>query len=191
MAKISPKYFDRSPVSIRRATKFMRTPFDFCTKRYNIVQGVFCNMVQKEEERRLGRPLAYDPQVALQRAMEAFGDAGYSGTSLDDLSERTGMNRPSLYAAFGDKQALYLRTLEEYVAARRAMITTALGGDRPLRAALRQTYEHMIDRFSAGESGARGCYLIGTAVTEAVQNPKVRETLAKSLGEVDEALRNA
>src|SRR5215471_14808885 len=122
MAKISPKYFDRSPVSIRRATKFMRTPFDFCTKRYNIVQGVFCNMVQKEEERRLGRPRAYDPQVALQRA------------------------------------------LEEYVAARRAMITTALGGDRPLRAALRQTYEHMIDRFSAGESGARGCYLIGTAV---------------------------
>jgi len=148
-------------------------------------------MVQKEEARRLGRPRTYDPEVALQRAMDAFWDAGYSGTSLDDLSERTGMNRPSLYAAFGDKQALYLRTLEEYVAARRAMMATALSGDRPLRDALRQAYGHMIDRFSAGESGARGCYLIGTAVTEAVQNPRVRQSLAKSLGEMDEALRTA
>jgi len=148
-------------------------------------------MVQKEEARRLGRPRTYDPEVALQRAMDAFWDAGYSGTSLDDLSQRTGMNRPSLYAAFGDKQALYLKTLDEYVAGRRAMIATALSGDRPLRDALRQAYRRMIDRFSTGESGARGCYLIGTAVTEAVQNPKVRETLAKSLGEVDEALRNA
>src|SRR5215467_10510913 len=119
MAKINPKYFDRSPVSIRRATKFMRTPFDFCTRRYNIVQGVFCNMVKKEEERRLGRPRSYDPEVALQRATAAFWDGGFSGTSLDDLSERTGMNRPSLYAAFGDKEALYLKTLESYLAARR------------------------------------------------------------------------
>ena len=70
-------------------------------------------MVQKEETR-LGRPREYDPEVALQRATDAFWDAGFSGTSLDDLSARTGMNRPSLYAAFGDKQALYLKTLESY-----------------------------------------------------------------------------
>ena len=149
-------------------------------------------MVQKEEERHLGRPRAYDPEVALQRAMEAFWDGGFSGTSLDDLSTRTGMNRPSLYAAFGDKQALYLKTLKEYVVSRRAMIATALGrGDRPLRDALRQIYERMIDNFSAGERGARGCYLVGTAATEAVQSPEVREMLAKSLGELDETFRSA
>jgi AcrR family transcriptional regulator len=148
-------------------------------------------MVQKEEERRLGRPRAYDPQVALQRAMEAFGDGGFSGTSLDDLSKRTGMNRPSLYAAFGDKQALYLKTMESYLAARRAGLAAALSGERPLREALRDAYKRMIDRFMTGESGARGCYLIGTAVTEAVQNPKVRETLTKSLGELDELFRTA
>jgi len=148
-------------------------------------------MVKKEEERRLGRPRSYDPEVALQRATAAFWDGGFSGTSLDDLSERTGMNRPSLYAAFGDKEALYLKTLESYLAARRAGIATALGGERPLRQALRDAYERMIDGFQAGESGARGCYLIGTAVTEAVQNPKVREKLAKSLGELDEAFKTA
>src|SRR5262249_62055712 len=141
MAKISPKYFDRSPVSIRRATKFMRAPFDFCTKRYNTVQGVFCKMVQKEPERRLGRPRAYDPEVALQRAMDAFWDGGFSGTSLDDLSDRTGMNRPSLYAAFGDKQALYLKTLDGYLAARLVGITCAQYGGRPLREVHGETLE--------------------------------------------------
>jgi AcrR family transcriptional regulator len=148
-------------------------------------------MVQKEEERRLGRPREYDPDVALERAIEAFGEAGFSGTSLDDLSARTGMNRPSLYAAFGDKQSLYLKTLETYLDGRRKAITAALGTDRPLPEALRDLYEQMIDRFLLGEGGARGCYMVGTAATEAVQNPNVRELMAQSLAELDEAFRAA
>jgi AcrR family transcriptional regulator len=66
-------------------------------------------MVQKQPPLRpRGRPRAYDPDVALAQAMDTFWHAGYAGTSLDDLSAATGMNRPSLYAAFGDKRALYL-----------------------------------------------------------------------------------
>ncbi len=148
-------------------------------------------MVQKEETRRLGRPRAYDPEVALQRATEAFWDAGFSGTSLDDLSDRTGMNRPSLYAAFGDKQALYLKTLERYLAGRRSAIAAALGPGRPLPDLLRAIYARMLDYFLAGESGARGCYLVGTAATEAVENPAVREMLAGSVRELDETFRAA
>ena len=148
-------------------------------------------MVQKEEERRLGRPREYDPKVALERATEAFSDAGFSGTSLDDLSARTEMNRPSLYSAFGDKEALYLKTLENYLEERRQGIGAALSGDRPLAEALGALYEHMIDRFLIGEHGARGCYLVGTAVTEAVQSPKVRELLAQSLMDLDEGFRAA
>jgi AcrR family transcriptional regulator len=148
-------------------------------------------MVQKEEARRLGRPRSYDPEVALERATEAFWDAGFSGTSLDDLSARTGMNRPSLYAAFGDKQGLYLKTLESYRAGRRAAIAAALGAGRPLQDVLRAIYARMLDFFLAGEHGARGCYLVGTAATEAVENPEVREMLAGSLGEIDEVFRAA
>jgi AcrR family transcriptional regulator len=154
-------------------------------------QGVFYKMVQKAKTRPLGRPRQYDPQLALERAMEAFWDAGFSGTSLDDLTERMGMNRPSLYAAFGDKEALYLKTLESYRAGRRAALAAALSTDRPLREALRDLFEVMIERFTAGEHGARGCYLVGTAATEAVQNPKVRENLTESLGELDEVFRGA
>jgi AcrR family transcriptional regulator len=123
--------------------------------------------------------------------MEAFCDGGFSGTSLDDLSARTEMNRPSLYAAFGDKQALYLKTLESYRARRRTQLAAALGAGRPLRDALRALYDRMLDIFLEGDRGARGCYLVGTAATEAVGNPQVREMLAGNLREIDEVFRAA
>src|ERR1700681_4918141 len=69
---------------------------------------------KKESAIRRGRPRAYDPEVALAKARNAFWQTGYAATSLDDLSEATGMNRPSLYAAFGDKRDLYLKTLAYY-----------------------------------------------------------------------------
>jgi AcrR family transcriptional regulator len=148
-------------------------------------------MVQNEEARPRGRPREYDPEVALQQAMDAFWDTGFSGTSLDDLSTRTGMNRPSLYAAFGDKQALYLKTLEAYLAGRRKDVAAALAAGRPLRETLRELYETVLDRFLEGDRGARGCYLVGTAATEAVDNPEVREMLARSLRELDGGFREA
>jgi AcrR family transcriptional regulator len=139
-------------------------------------------MVQK------GRPREYDPDVALQRAMDAFWDAGFAGTSLDDLSARTGMNRPSLYAAFGDKEALYLETLQRYRRDRRELLAAVLGSRRPLRDALRFLYRKMIDRFLAG---ARGCYMVATAATEAAVNPRVREILVASWQDVDDSMRKA
>jgi TetR/AcrR family transcriptional regulator, copper-responsive repressor len=148
-------------------------------------------MVQKAEARPRGRPREYDPEVALDRAIDAFWDGGFSGTSLDDLSAWTGMNRPSLYAAFGDKQALYLKTLKSYVAGRRAAIEAALDAGRPLPETLRAIYGHMLDRFLAGEHGARGCYMVGTAATEALGNPEVREVLAGSLRDLDYGFRQA
>jgi AcrR family transcriptional regulator len=137
-------------------------------------------MVQKGEKRPRGRPREYDPHVALQRAREAFWDAGFSGTSLDDLSDSTGMNRPSLYAAFGDKQALYLKTLKAYHEDRRALLEAIFRPGRPAQESLRAFCGGMIDRFLDGDRGARGCYMVGTAVTEAVGNPQVREILAQA-----------
>ena len=53
--------------------------------------------------KRRGRPRAYEPEVALGKALDLFRKDGFAATSLDELSAATGMNRPSLYAAFGDK----------------------------------------------------------------------------------------
>jgi AcrR family transcriptional regulator len=144
-------------------------------------------MVQKEEKRPRGRPRGYDPDEALAQAMGAFWDAGYAATSLDDLSEATGMNRPSLYAAFGDKQAIYLKAIARYRAG--PALREALTGGT-LREALTRAYRAALAVYLAGEQGQRGCFVIGTAATEAVANPVVRAEVATVLREVDEAYEN-
>ena len=55
----------------------------------------------------LGRPRAFDTDLALDQAMQLFWRKGFLGTSLSDLTEAMGINRPSLYAAFGNKEALF------------------------------------------------------------------------------------
>ena len=143
-------------------------------------------MVQKSRTRR-GRPRAYDPDAALARAVDAFWDAGFAATSLDDLSLATGMNRPSLYGAFGDKQAVYRKAFDLYRARTREELGKAFRDDDPLRIALRKVYDTAISIYLSGDNGARGCFIIGTAVTQAVSDPDTRAALADTLHEIDGA----
>jgi AcrR family transcriptional regulator len=62
----------------------------------------------------MGRARAFDTDEALDRAMTVFWSKGYEGTSLSDLTEAMGINRPSLYAAYGNKQELFRKALERY-----------------------------------------------------------------------------
>lgn len=85
-----------------------------------------------------------------------------------------GMNRPSMYAAFGDKRALYLRAATEYGDMSCAWLATALARPRPLRDGLRAVYRYAKDFYLAGGDAPRGCFLLGTAVTEAHRDAEVR-----------------
>src|SRR5580704_4385012 len=110
-------------------------------------------MVQKKsspQQGRRGRPRQYDPDSALARATAAFWKNGYAGTSLDDLSEATGMNRPSLYAAFGDKRDLYLKTLEYYRNQSRALAREVLTDHPPLRVFLKRFYDKALELYLEG-----------------------------------------
>jgi AcrR family transcriptional regulator len=142
-------------------------------------------MVQNAPKAARGRPRAYDPEAALARATGAFWRAGYSATSLDTLSEATGMNRPSLYAAFGDKRALYLAALERYTALGSAAMQAALAPGHPLRESLQRVYEAALAFYYPAGETARGCFLIGTAATESVADPEVRARLGAGLREFD------
>ena len=144
-------------------------------------------MEQKAEPKRRGRPRAYDPQAAIARAAETFWKAGYAGTSLDDLVAATGMNRPSLYAAFGDKRDLYLKTLEHYRDEGRALARHALAGEPALRVFFKRFYDKALALYLEG--GPRGCYTIGTASTVAAVDDGVRAFLAESMRSTDSFLR--
>jgi AcrR family transcriptional regulator len=146
-------------------------------------------MAQKAQIKRpRGRPRSFDTDKVLSLARDTFWDAGYSGTSLHDLSNATGLNRPSLHGAFGDKRALYLQTLERYREMSRTAMKEELGADRPLAQALRGVFARAISIYLAGKRSARGCFLIGTSATEAVRDAKIRAVFAAGLHELDDLL---
>lgn len=142
--------------------------------------------IKSSEGKGRGRPRAYDPQTALQQALGVFWSIGYSGASLDSIATAAGMNRPSLYAAFGDKHALYIKALEQYWEFAAAAMQEALTNhELTLREALTQFYEGQLAIYFSGDGQPRGCFAIGTATTEAVEDVQIREVLADRLSRLD------
>ena len=136
------------------------------------------------KKRSRGRPREYDADKALERAANCFWKHGYAGTSLDDLAHATGMNRPSLYAAFGNKRDLYLKTLRRYLGESRDTAKALLADGPSLRTYLERFYRAALNVYFAG-SGARGCYSIGTAATESAVDAAVRSLLGDSIQGTD------
>ena len=137
------------------------------------------------EPKRRGRPRAYQPDVALARALDVFWKEGFSGTSLDDLSAATGMNRPSLYGAFGDKRELYIKSYESYRERARQRMGEAFAADLPVREMLEKIYAIALDMYLSGKDGPRGCFTVMTATSEAVFDPAIRELVITGLVETD------
>ena len=129
------------------------------------------------EPKRRGRPRAYDPDAALEQAMGAFWRSGYAGTSLDDLTAATGMNRPSLYAAFGDKRSLYLKALARYWQIAMSAMREDLAKDAPLPELLTRAFEGALSIYFSGDDGPRGCFVVSTAVTAAAGDAEIRDSL--------------
>src|SRR5438270_13826034 len=115
--------------------------------------------------KRRGRPRAYQPEVALGKALDLFRRGGFAATSLDDLSAATGMNRPSLYGAFGDKRELYIKSYQRYREDARLAMQNIFRADAPLRERLERIYWIALDIYLSGESGPRGCFPVKTAAS--------------------------
>jgi AcrR family transcriptional regulator len=133
---------------------------------------------------RRGRPPSYDRDVALRAIRDVFWDRGFSAASLDDIAAAAGMNRPSLYGAFGDKREMYLAALRMFSAELGREMQKALEAPT-LRGALEAFYLAAIQAYLAGEAGPRGCLVICTAVSEATGDATIRSALAAILAELD------
>jgi len=137
--------------------------------------------------KRRGRPRAYQPEVALGKALDLFRRDGFTATSLDDLSAATGMNRPSLYGAFGDKRELYIKSYQRYRADARAALSDIFRDELPIRKRLERIYAVALDIYLSGEAGPRGCFTVMTAASEAVSDPDIRAMVLEGFSELDKA----
>ena len=137
------------------------------------------------QPKRRGRPRAYEPEVALGKALDLFRQGGFAATSLDDLSAATGMNRPSLYGAFGDKRELYIKSYRRYRDEARAAAREIFRDEAPIRKRLERIYAVALDIYLSGEEGPRGCFTVMTAGSEAVTDPEIRAMVQDALSELD------
>lgn len=134
-----------------------------------------------------GRPREFDVEKALDAALDLFWRNGYEGTSLSDLTEAMGINRPSLYAAFGSKEELFRRVMDRYEA-RAADAMQILEGS-PAREAI-QNFLSLAVSGQCTASQARGCLFVQGALACSDESEHVRQELAQRRGKAEAAVRN-
>jgi AcrR family transcriptional regulator len=125
-----------------------------------------------------GRPRGFDREKLLVKIQRVFWTHGFEATTLSQLTDATGLYKPSLYAAYGDKKALYLAALDAYLAASGTMAAEALSEPR-LKQALARFFDTDLDLFLA-ERG-QGCFLLATAVPVAGLEPEVAKRVTAAL----------
>lgn len=138
----------------------------------------------------MGRPREFDIDAAIERAMQVFWAKGYEAASLDDLCNATGLGRSSLYAAFGDKHGLLLRSLDRYEEYGIARINAALARPVPLREAIAGFLDDLIEGIVAGP-GRRGCFVGNCAAELARHDREATRRVQRSMGRVQAAFRAA
>lgn len=111
---------------------------------------------------RAGRPRQFDADQALDRALRVFWRQGYEGASLGDLTEAMGINRPSLYATFGDKRALFLKAMDRYIRHYACHVQTAL--DEPTAREVARALWRGTIRLAGNRRNPRGCFMVQGAL---------------------------
>ncbi|HMO48217.1 MAG TPA: TetR/AcrR family transcriptional regulator [Rubrivivax sp.] len=139
----------------------------------------------------MARERQFSEAQVLDEVADLFTSHGYQGTSLAMLLDATGLGKQSLYNCFGDKRALYLKSLDcasaRYQAVQAQMQAAADG-----RAALQRFFDHVIGQCGSGSAGAadKGC-IVAAGLLEAVDDPLVVQTLRAKWAASHELLRAA
>jgi TetR/AcrR family transcriptional repressor of nem operon len=137
----------------------------------------------------MARPREFEAEEVLEQATRVFWTRGFEHSSLDDLCAATGLNRSSLYAAFGDKRALYLKSLARYEEGSVARIRKAFE-DRSPRAGLRAFLAGLIDAIVAGP-GRRGCFIGNCAAEMARLDRAAAARVKQSLDRIEQTFHAA
>jgi AcrR family transcriptional regulator len=145
------------------------------------------HQVRKEFAMSIGRPRAFDIDEALERAMKVFWQKGYEGASLPDLTKAMGINRPSLYAAFGNKEALFRKAIDRYVAGPACHVNEALK-EPTARAVVERLLRGGIDLITDSRNPS-GCFMVQSALACGDTADSIRRELVKRRAAGEVALR--
>ena len=137
----------------------------------------------------MGRPRSFDTTAALRTVEECFRATGYAGTSLDDVAAATGLGRGSIYAAFGDKHELFMRTLDEFCQRTEANVAAALDG--PDDTAVSRLHAFLLSAAQVGDGGTgTKCMATKFAVELDGPDPTARERVAHTFSVLRRRLRD-
>lgn len=136
---------------------------------------------------RLGRPRAFDADVALEKAMRVFWQKGFEGTSLSDLTEAMGINRPSLYAAFGNKEELFRKVLECYTRKRDSLLCSALS--EPTAQKVAETILRGTAEFLGDPKHPPGCLVVQGSLACGTDAETAKRELTDCRAAATEAIR--
>jgi len=134
-----------------------------------------------------GRPRAFDIDQALDTALDLFWRKGYEGTSLADLTDAIGINRPSLYAAFGNKEELFQKALDRYLEVTSPLMCTALE-----QSTARAVVEELLMGATASKcaDSPRGCLLVNGALACSEASTSIQNELNRRRAQGEEKLRD-
>jgi AcrR family transcriptional regulator len=134
-----------------------------------------------------GRPRTFDPDKALDCALKVFWKKGYEGASLPDLTKAMGINRPSLYAAFGNKESLFRKAVERYSQGPAGYAREAL--ELPTARAVVERLLRGGTCSSTKRGSPRGCFMVQGALTCGDDAEPARKELASRRAAGEAALR--
>jgi AcrR family transcriptional regulator len=135
----------------------------------------------------VGRPRTFDADKALDRALRVFWRKGYEGASLPDLTKAMGINRPSLYAAFGSKECLFRKAIDRYLEGPARHVREAL--EEPTARAVVQRLLTCSIELVTDRRNPRGCFMVQGALACGDSAGSLRRELAKRRAGTEVALR--
>jgi TetR/AcrR family transcriptional repressor of nem operon len=140
----------------------------------------------------MARPRTFDEDTVVQAALGQFRTTGYSGTSLDDLVKATGLAKASIYNAFGDKHALYIRAFESYCSEVVDTLSEELNGSDDAAAdRLQGLIRHIADTTGTTSSPPISCFLSKATAELAALDPEVARLAQRAFQRIEDVLTTA
>ena len=135
----------------------------------------------------MARPREFDEKTVLGAVMECFWSRGYEGTSVKDLSEKTGITIASLYNAFGDKHALFRLAFDQYVENSIGERIRRCRAYPPYKAIV-MFFQEIVTR-SLNDREHKGCMLVNSALELAPHDAEFRKLVSNALGKIEDFFR--